>query len=280
MQQFDAQYLAALDTAIRHDRLVLRQSEIIQMAKQGAPTLHRETDQVAKQAYLESVLADAAEYAYPTGAVALLYNSTLWAKRHFYREAPYMALFTQRLLSHQQRSEWLYTLLQLEKVQSLPEQPWFADLQQDSLDTRLLRIRRAQVAHAYYQQQESAGEQLKTAYLALEYRALLIALLTDVLGQHCKHWQALEPTQEIMLSIENPVLQRRLRLDIYLGRNNHVAEIEGQQPTLALYLAETLSQANLHHFRQCLSAYMLEQENISAIQAIPQTLPDKENDNA
>jgi hypothetical protein len=280
MQQFDAQRLTALDTAVRHDRLVLRRHGITQAAEQGAPTLHRETDQAAKQAYLESVLADAAEYAYPAETIALLYNSTLWAKRHFYREAPYAALFGQGLLSHKQRSEWLYTMLQLEKAQSLPEQPWFAGLQQDPLDTRLPRIRQAQAAHAYYQQQESAGEQLKTAYLALEYRALLIALLTDVSGQHCKHWQALEPEQEIMLDIENPVLQRRLRLGIYLGGHNHVAEAEGQPPILALYLGETLSRANLHHFQQCLGAYMLEQENISAIQAIPQTPPDKENEDA
>lgn len=112
MQQFDAQRLAILDTAIRHDRLVLRQSEIVQAAEQAVPTLHQKTDQADKQACLESVLADAAEYAYPAETITLLYNSTLWAKRHFYREAPYAALLGQRLLSHKQRSEWLYTMLQ------------------------------------------------------------------------------------------------------------------------------------------------------------------------
>ena len=280
MQQFDTQRLAALDTAIRNDRLVLRQSEIIQAAEQAAPKLHQETDEAAKQTYLENVLAAAAEYAYPAETIALLYNSTLWAKRHFYYEVPYKALFVQRLLSHQQRSEWLYTMLQLEKAKSLPEQPWFADLQQDPLDTRLPRIHQAQVAHTYYKQQESTIEQLKTSYLPLEYRALLIALLKEVAGHHCEHWQALEPTQEIMLDIENLVLQRRLRLGISLGEHNHVAEAGEQPVTLALYLAETLNPANLQHFRQCLSAYMLEQENIQTIQAIPQALPNEESENA
>ncbi len=101
----------------------------------------------------------------------------------------------------------------------------------------------------------------------MEYQALLLALLRQVLGSRAARWQPGINENEDLVDIENTTLKRRLSLRIGLGAPIQVTGTQDEQGQhLMLALPDTLAEDSIAAFMHYLSAYLLEQENTPQIQ--------------
>ncbi len=267
MQTFDAQRLAALDTAIRHDQLVIQQEAIHDKAREKAPDLHKKASPEDQQSWFDQLLHDAAEWRYDAESLSLVYNCVLWAEGPFYREPPYDQLFQYGLLHPQTRDIQMYRLLWLNKHQLLSDHPWYAGLDTDPLAERVPRIHQERERYTGYQQQDTPSAQYQMHCLVMEYQALLLALLRQVLGSRAARWQPGINENEDLVDIENTTLKRRLSLRIGLGAPIQVTGTQDEQGQhLMLALPDTLTEDSIAAFMHYLSAYLLEQENAPQIQ--------------
>ena len=267
MQTFDTQRLAALDTAIWYDQLIIQQDAIRNKAREKAPDLHEKASLADQQGWFDQLLHDAAEWRYDAESLPLIYNCVLWAEGSFYREPPYDPLFQQRLLHPQIRDIQMYRLLWLNKHQLLPDHLWYAGLDADPLVERVPRIHQERERYTGYRQHETPSAQYQMHCLPMEYQAVLLALLGQVLGARATQWQPGLNEKEDLVNIENTALKRRLSLRIGLGAPIQVVGTQDEQGQhLMLALPDTLAEDSITAFVHYLSAYLLEQENAPEIQ--------------